>query len=120
MAESCHKESARLTVTLETGYLTDELKTIACMCCERAEVDFVKTSTGFGPSNSTESDLQLLRKYLPEEIGLVAEGPIATVEDALAAYELGCSRFSTQHTGSILDAWKIRLTPQVQESGSPS
>jgi deoxyribose-phosphate aldolase len=116
MAESCHKENARLTVTLETGYLTDELKTIACMCCERAEVDFVKPSTGFGPANAGDADLRILRKYLPDEVGLVAEGAIGTVEDALAAYELGCSRLSTNATAAVLDQWKARLTPQTQET----
>ena len=50
MSEACHKEGAILKVILETAYLTDELKIIACRCCERAEVDFVKTSTGFAPT----------------------------------------------------------------------
>ena len=53
MSEACHKERAILKVILETAYLTDELKIIACRCCERAEVDFVKTSTGFAPSGYT-------------------------------------------------------------------
>ena len=38
MSELCHKEGALLKVILENAYLTDELKIIACRCCERAEV----------------------------------------------------------------------------------
>ena len=53
ISESCHKEGALLKVILENAYLTDELKIIACRCCERAEVDFVKTSTGFADSGYT-------------------------------------------------------------------
>ena len=34
-AEACHGQSARLTVVLESAYLTDELKIIACRCVPR-------------------------------------------------------------------------------------
>ena len=78
MSELCHKEGALLKVILENAYLTDELKIIACRCCERAEVDFVKTSTGFAPSGYTLPDIALMRKYLPEEIGVKAAGGIRT------------------------------------------
>jgi len=53
MSELCHKEGALLKVILENAYLTDESKIIACRCCERAEVDFVQTSTGFAGSGYT-------------------------------------------------------------------
>ncbi len=110
MAEACHKEGALLKVILETAYLTDELKIIACRCCERAEVDFVKTSTGFAPSGYTIDDLKLLRKYLPEEIGIKAAGGIRTVDQVLEAYTAGCSRIGTRSTAAILDEWKARLS----------
>jgi deoxyribose-phosphate aldolase len=109
MSEACHKEGAVLKVILETAYLTDELKIIACRCCERAEVDFVKTSTGFAPSGYTLDDLKLMRKYLPEEIGIKAAGGLRTVDDVLAVYEAGCSRIGTTSTAAILDEWKARL-----------
>src|ERR1022692_2470127 len=61
MAETCRKEGALVKVILENAYLTDELKIIACRCCERAEVDFVKTSTGFAPSGYTLPDIALMQ-----------------------------------------------------------
>ena len=109
MSEACHKEGAILKVILETAYLTDELKIIACRCCERAEVDFVKTSTGFAPSGYTMDDLKLLRKYLPAEIGIKAAGGLRTVDDVLAVHAAGCSRIGTTATAAILDEWKARL-----------
>ncbi len=108
MAESCHREGARLTVTLENGYLTDELKVIACLCSERAEADFVKTSTGFGPGHWTADDLKLMRKHVPEEMGVEAEG-VDTLEQALEVYSLGCARIRTEATAAILDGWEARL-----------
>jgi deoxyribose-phosphate aldolase len=108
LAESCHRESARLTVILETGYLTEELAVIACACCERAEVDLVcPSATGW-----TAEALQLLRKHLPEEVALQAAG-IETLDQALELQSLGIARISTTAPASILDAWTAR-SPQPE------
>ena len=109
MSELCHKEGAILKVILENAYLTDELKIIACRCCERAEVDFVKTSTGFAPSGYTVEDIKLMRKYLPEEIGIKAAGGLRTVDQVLEVYELGCTRIGATSTAALLEEWKSRL-----------
>ena len=109
MSELCHKEGALLKVILENAYLTDELKIIACRCCERAEVDFVKTSTGFAPSGYTVEDIKLMRKYLPEEIGIKAAGGLRTVDQVLEVYELGCTRIGATSTAALLEEWKSRL-----------
>jgi deoxyribose-phosphate aldolase len=111
MSELCHKEGALLKVILENAYLTDELKIIACRCCERAEVDFVKTSTGFAPSGYTLADIALMRRHLPEEIGVKAAGGIRTLDQVLEVYQAGCTRIGTTSTAAILDEWKARLTP---------
>jgi deoxyribose-phosphate aldolase len=108
MAESCHKEGATFTVILESGWLTDELKIIACACCERAEADFVALATGFGPA-AAAADLQLVRQHLPDEVGLV--GGAVTLDEALALRTAGCARIETASAGAILDEWKSRLTP---------
>jgi deoxyribose-phosphate aldolase len=109
MSELCHKEGAVLKVILENAYLTDELKIIGCRCCERAEVDFVKTSTGFAPSGYTVKDIKLLRKYLPEEIGVKAAGGLCTVDQVLEVYDLGCTRIGSTRTAAFLEEWKARL-----------
>ena len=83
MAEACHKEGATLTVMLETGYLTEELKIIACRCAERAEADFVATAV--------PEDVALLHKHLPEEVGVKAWS-IGTLDQAQTAVEAGAAR----------------------------
>jgi deoxyribose-phosphate aldolase len=112
MAEACHKERAILKVIFENAYLTDELKIVACRMCDRAEVDFAKTSTGFAPSGYTLEDLRLMRKHLPESIGIKAAGGVRTLEKAFEVYEVGCTRFGATATVAILDAWKARLKEQ--------
>ena len=111
MSELCHKEGALLKVILENAYLTDELKIIACRCAERAEVDFVATSTGFAPTGYTLGDIALMRRHLPEEIGVEAAGGIRTLDQALEVYQAGCTRISTTSTAAILDEWQARLAP---------
>ena len=109
MSELCHKEGALLKVILETGYLNEEQTIIACRCCERAEVDFVRTSTGFGPRGCTIEDVKLMRKHVPEEIGVKAAGGLRTVDQVLEVYGLGCTRIGTTSTRAILDEWRARL-----------
>ena len=111
MSELCHKEGALLKVTLENAYLTDELKIIACRCAERAEVDFVTTSTGFAPTGYTLGDIALMRRHLPGEIGIEAAGGIRTLDQALEVYQAGCTRIGTTSTAAILDEWQARLAP---------
>ena len=47
---------------IETCYLTNKMKRLACKICEQAGVDFVKTSTGTGPRGATVHDVELLRR----------------------------------------------------------
>jgi deoxyribose-phosphate aldolase len=120
MSELCHKEGALLKVILENAYLTDELKIIACRCCERAEVDFVKTSTGFAPTGYTVEDIRLMRKHLPEEIGIKAASGLRTVDHVLEVYALGCTRIGSTKTASLLDEWKARLSAQAAATEAES
>jgi deoxyribose-phosphate aldolase len=108
-AEECHKQGALLKVIFENAYLTDELKIVACRISARAEVDFVKTSTAFGPGGYTIEDLKLMRAHTPEHIGVKAAGGVRTLEKALEVYQVGCSRFGATATAAILDEWKARL-----------
>jgi deoxyribose-phosphate aldolase len=109
ISELCHKEGATLKVILENAYLTDELKIIACRCCERAEVDFVATSTGFAPSGCTLADVKLMRQYLPDNIGVKAAGGLRTLDQVLEVYDAGCVRVGTGSAAAVLDQWKARL-----------
>jgi deoxyribose-phosphate aldolase len=107
-SEACHKEGALLKVTLETGLLTDEMKMVACRCAERAEVDVVKTSTGFGPAATIE-DVRLLRKNLPEEVQIEVDA-IDTFERLSEFQAAGATRFATSSPAALLDGLKAPVT----------
>jgi deoxyribose-phosphate aldolase len=118
MADACHESGAILKVIFENAYLTEELKIVACRICARAGVDFAKTSTGFAPSGYTLEDVRLMRKHLPETIGIKAASGVRSVETALEAYEAGCSRFGATQTVTILEAWKARLKEMAQPAAT--
>lgn len=65
---------ALVKVILETCYLTDEEKVLACRAAAEAGANFVKTSTGFGPGGATLEDVRLLRANIPPTMEVKASG----------------------------------------------
>jgi len=89
-------------VIIETGFLTDEEKTIACRLVKEAEADFVKTSTGVFGGGATVKDVKLMRKTVGKEIGVKASGGIRTLKDALVMFEAGANRIGTSTAVKII------------------
>jgi deoxyribose-phosphate aldolase len=79
-------------VIIETCYLTDEEKVQACKAAAEAGADFVKTSTGFGTGGATVEDVTLMRKSVPEKMGVKASGGIRTKEALEAMVAAGANR----------------------------
>ena len=86
---------AIVKVILETGYLNDEQKKIACVLSEEAGAHYVKTSTGFGPGGATAEDVRLMRGAVSASIGVKASGGIRDAETAKAMIEAGANRLGT-------------------------
>ena len=80
---------------IETCYLDEKLKRLACKVCEQAAVDFVKTSTGVGPQGATVKDVELLRDCLDAHIGIKASGGIRTAADLERMVGAGAVRVGT-------------------------
>ncbi len=81
-----------LKVIIETCLLTDMEKMKLCQIAAKAEVDYVKTSTGFSAAGATREDVALLRENLPQNIKVKASGGIRTLADGQAYLELGADR----------------------------
>lgn len=96
------KSETVVKVIVETGYLTDEEKRKAAQIVEAAGADFVKTSTGFGPSGATVEDVRLLRQSVSEKVKVKAAGGIRTWQQAKALLEAGAERLGTSSAEAIL------------------
>ena len=86
---------ALVKVILETCYLTDEEKVLACRAAAEAGANFVKTSTGFGPGGATLEDVRLLRANIPPTMEVKASGGIREIEAARAFIAAGATRLGT-------------------------
>lgn len=91
-----------LKTILETALLTKEEKIKACQLAKEAGADFVKTSTGFGPSGATVEDVQLMRETVGHVMGVKAAGGIRTQEDARKMVEAGATRIGASASIAIV------------------
>ncbi|MDT0690963.1 deoxyribose-phosphate aldolase [Salegentibacter sp. F188] len=91
-----------LKVIIETCYLTEEEKVAACECALQAKANFVKTSTGFGPSGATFEDVKLMKSVVKEELQIKASGGIKDTETAEKYIKLGVARLGTSSGISLI------------------
>lgn len=84
-----------LKVILETCYLNDEEKRIACQLAVNAKADYVKTSTGFGTAGATIHDVKLMKEVVGNEAKIKASGGIRDKSTAMQYIENGVSRIGT-------------------------
>lgn len=89
-------------VIIETCYLSDEQKKIACELAMKAGADFVKTSTGFGTGGATAHDVALMRSVVGDKMKVKASGGIRTYEDAMAMVEASANRLGVSASMAIL------------------
>jgi deoxyribose-phosphate aldolase len=89
-------------VIIETTYLTEDEKIRACLLTKAAGADFVKTSTGFGPSGATVEDVALMRQTVGPEMGIKAAGGIRTAADAQAMIAAGATRIGASAGARIV------------------
>ncbi len=102
VVDIAHDSGCILKVILENAYLSDEQKVTACQIAMQAGADYVKTSTGLGPSGATEADVRLMRKTVGASMGVKAAGGIRTLGDALKMLEAGADRLGTSASAAIL------------------
>jgi deoxyribose-phosphate aldolase len=91
-----------LKVIFETGYLAEEHVRRLCEVCGELGVDFVKTSTGFGPRGASVEDVALMRGCSPPAVKVKASGGIRTLVDVQTLLDAGADRIGTSRTAEIL------------------
>jgi deoxyribose-phosphate aldolase len=106
LAKLCHSEERILKVIIETAYLSSEQIREACLICQDAGADFVKTSTGYAPSGAKVEDIRLMRETLPSAVGIKASGGIKTLDFALELISAGADRLGTSSAKAIMDAYR--------------
>lgn len=93
-----------LKVILETCYLTDEEKKIACGLALQASADFVKTSTGFGTAGATLADVKLMKSVVGDKLKIKASGGIKDRKTAEEYISAGADRLGTSSGIAIVNS----------------
>jgi len=105
-------------VILETGYLTEDEKIKACLLAQIAGANFVKTSTGFGPSGATVEDVKLMRAVVGPDTGVKAAGGIRDAARAISMVKAGATRIGTSASINIMTGL-VRMTgPNCMRRGN--
>ncbi len=97
-------EGAALKVIFETCFLDEDQVRRMCEICSRLEVDFVKTSTGFGSAGATVEHVALMRSECPESVGVKASGGIRDLDTLVAMVEAGATRIGASGTTALVAA----------------
>lgn len=95
VVETAHSSGALVKVILETCLLTRFEKIAACLICQAAGADFVKTSTGFSTGGATLEDVELMRRVVGPGMGVKAAGGVRSLADARAMLLSGATRLGT-------------------------
>ncbi len=81
-----------IKVIIESGVLTDEEIVKCCTLYGAANIDYLKTSTGYAEKGATIEGVKLIRKHLPAHIKIKASGGIREYGFAKQLLEAGATR----------------------------
>lgn len=86
----------------------DAIKKLAEIAKE-VKPDFIKTSTGFGPSGAKVEDVKLMKSIVGEDVKVKAAGGIKNSDDFLAMIRAGADRIGCSAGVKIIEALKQRM-----------
>ena len=104
VVDAAHRGGAIVKVIIEAALLNDNEKAIACTLAKLAGAEFVKTSTGFGPSGATAHDVALMRMVVGPNVGVKASGGIRTLDDVKKMAAAGATRIGASASVKIIEA----------------
>lgn len=107
LAEMCDDDKrAQVKFIIETCYLSDDEKRLACEFIRDAGGDFIKTSTGTGPAGATVEDIRLIRRVVGPSMGVKAAGGIRSVQQCLELLDAGANRIGTSSAPALLEGYQ--------------
>jgi deoxyribose-phosphate aldolase len=101
-----HQQGRLVKVIIESGILSAEEIIQCCTLYAAANVDFVKTSTGYAEKGASVEAVQLMRKHLPSTIQIKASGGIRNYAFAKELIEAGATRLGASASVAIVTGEK--------------
>lgn len=98
------KKQAIVKVIIETGLLSDDEIKKACSLVERAQANFVKTSTGFTAEGAKLEHILLMKSVVEDRIGIKASGGIRSLEFAKKLIQAGATRIGSSQSVALVQS----------------
>lgn len=95
LTTACHMKGKLIKLIIETGLLQKEELVKIADICKNADVDFVKTSTGYNAEGASVEVVTTLRELLPGHIKIKASGGIKDNASAKQLVEAGANRLGS-------------------------
>lgn len=104
IAAVCKKNQVILKVIIEATCLAEETLIVdACLLCQAAGADFVKTSTGMHKAGgATVEHVKIMRETVGDGMGVKAAGGVRTLDDCKAMVKAGANRIGTSGGVAII------------------
>ncbi|AGB41791.1 deoxyribose-phosphate aldolase [Halobacteroides halobius DSM 5150] len=88
---------------VEISYLEEEEIIAVSKLLREIRVDFIKTSTGFGPQEVADlEDVALIRKIVGRSIGVETYGGVKGFDDAIEKLDAGANRIGTKNAIEVV------------------
>ncbi|PQP78201.1 deoxyribose-phosphate aldolase [Spiroplasma sp. ChiS] len=102
---ACKKADGQhiVKVILETCLLSETEIIKACQLAKAADLDFVKTSTGFSKAGATIANVKLMKTTVGKDMQVKANGGVRTKADVLAMITAGATLIGTNGGVNIME-----------------
>ncbi|WP_027121583.1 deoxyribose-phosphate aldolase [Mycoplasma leonicaptivi] len=92
-----------LKVIIETALLSEEEIKKATEIVMKSGAEFIKTSTGFSFRGANLKDIEIMKSVCGDSLLIKAAGGISNMDDLIAMYNAGATRFGTSRSVSIVE-----------------
>ncbi|AKA49971.1 deoxyribose-phosphate aldolase [Mycoplasmopsis gallinacea] len=92
-----------LKVIIETALLKKEEIIKATELVMKSGAEFIKTSTGFSFRGASLEDVQIMKSVCGDSLLIKAAGGISNMDDLIAMYNAGATRFGTSRSVAIVE-----------------
>ncbi|MFV8400950.1 deoxyribose-phosphate aldolase [Mycoplasma sp. Sp48II] len=92
-----------LKVIIETALLTEDEIRKATEIVMKSGAEFIKTSTGFSFRGANLNDIKIMKSVCGDTLLIKAAGGISNMDDLIAMYEAGATRFGTSRSVAIIE-----------------
>lgn len=106
LTETCHSSGKTIKIIFETCYLIDDQIEKLSILCAQNQVDYVKTSTGFGTAGASVHHIGLMKKAVNGQCRIKASGGIRNWKDAEQMILAGADRIGASASVNIVNEFE--------------